>query len=139
MGMKASFGFMPFLIIILMATDGVAAQHPLYTAPLGIQTYTFRRSIGADPAKVLDTIKMMGFTEIEGSAPMAPEEFKKLCNERGITIPSTGASYEQLVRTPDSVIMRAKALGAKYVMCAWIPHSNGVLTLDDAKKAVEVF
>jgi len=35
--------------------------------------------------------------------------------------------------------MRAKALGSKYVMCAWIPHQDGVLTIDDAKKAVEVF
>jgi sugar phosphate isomerase/epimerase len=35
--------------------------------------------------------------------------------------------------------MRAKALGSTYVMCAWIPHENGVLTLDNAKKAVEDF
>jgi sugar phosphate isomerase/epimerase len=118
-----------------------SAQRPLYTARLGIQTYTFRRSIGTDPAKVLDTIKMMGFTEIEGggSGRMAPEEFKKLCDERKISIPSTGANYDQLVRAPDSVVLRAKALGSKYVMCSWIPHTDGVLTFENAKKAVEDF
>jgi len=116
------------------------AQKPLYTAPLGVQTYTFRRSIGVDPAKVLDTIKMMGFVEIEGDGGhMAPEEFKKLCDERSISISSTGVGYEQLVRAPDSVVWKAKALGAKYVMCAWIPHENGVLTFENAKKAVEDF
>jgi hypothetical protein len=41
-------------------------KNQLFTAPIGLQTYTFRRSIGKDPAKVLDTIKMMGITEIEG-------------------------------------------------------------------------
>jgi len=130
-------------LIILMTIalcDDVAAQKPLYTAPFGVQTYTFRRSIGKDPAKVLDTIRMMGFTEIEGSGGrMHPSEFKKLCDERGISIPSTGAGYEELVNKIDSVVWKAKLLGAKYVMCAWIPHQNNVLTFDDAKKAVEDF
>ena len=137
--MKKLIVFAGLLVAILNET--VLAQKPLYTAALGIQTYTFRRSIGTDPAKVLDTIKMMGFTEIEGGGGgrMTPEEFKKLCDERKISILSTGANYDQLVRAPDSVVMRAKALGSKYVMCAWIPHDNGVLTFENAKKAVEDF
>lgn len=113
---------------------------PLYTAPFGVQTYTFRRSIGKDPAKVLDTIKMMGFTEIEGGGGrMHPSDFKKLCDERGISIPSTGAGYDDLLNKIDSVIWRAKLLGSKYVMCAWIPHQDNVFTLENAKKAVEDF
>ena len=137
--MKKIIVFAGLLIAIL--NEAILAQKPLYTAPLGIQTYTFRRSIGTDPAKVLDTIKMMGFTEIEGGGGgrITPEEFKKLCDERKISIPSTGANYDQLVKAPDSVVMRAKALGSKYVMCAWIPHDNGVLTFENAKKAVEDF
>ncbi|HET9747598.1 MAG TPA: sugar phosphate isomerase/epimerase [Chitinophagaceae bacterium] len=120
--------------------DAALAQKPLYTAPLGIQTYTFRRSIGRDPAKVLDTIKMMGFTEIEGGGGrMHPADFKKLCDERGLTIPSTGAGYDELNNKIDSVIWRAKILGAKYIMCAWIPHQNNVFTFEDAKKAAEDF
>src|SRR5688572_20029903 len=112
----------------------------LFTAPMGVQTYSFRRSIGSDPAKVLDTIRSMGITEIEsGSGRMAPEEFRKLCDERGISIPSTGAGYDQLVNKIDSVIYRAKALGAKYVMCSWIPHTTGSFNFENAKKAVDDF
>ena len=70
---------------------------------------------------------------------MSPEEFKKLCNERGISIPATGAAYEELVNSTDSVIYRAKALGAKYVMTAWIPHKTGSFNFENAKKAVEDF
>ena len=135
--MKKSF--LLVMITGLLYVD-VSAQKPLYTAPLGVQTYTFRRSISTDPVKVLDTIKMLGFTEIEGgSGRMHPSEFKKLCDERGISIPSTGAGYEDLVNKTDSVVWRAKMLGAKYVMCAWIPHQNNELTFENAKKAVEDF
>jgi len=115
-------------------------QKPLFTAPIGLQTYTFRRSIGQEPAKVLDTIKAMGITEIEGGGGrLTPQEFKKLCDERGISIPSTGAGYEELNNKIDSVVYKTKALGAKYVMCAWIPHNRGAFNLDNAKKAVEDF
>jgi len=128
------------IIITAFLWEGVVAQKPLYTSPLGVQTYTFRRSMGTDPVKVLDTIKMLGFTEIEGgSGRMHPSEFKKLCDERGISIPSTGAGYEDLVNKIDSVVWRAKMLGSKYVMCAWIPHQNNELTFENAKKAVEDF
>jgi sugar phosphate isomerase/epimerase len=129
-----------FISVMIFCCEFIQAQKPVYTAPLGVQTYTFRRSIGLDPAKVLDTIKRLGFTEIEGGGGrMHPADFKKLCDERGINIPSTGAGYEDLVNKIDSVVWRAKILGAKYVMCAWIPHQNNVLTLENAKKAVEDF
>ena len=127
-------------IVFLCSTIIVFSQKPLFTAPLGVQTYTFRKSFSVDPVKTLDTIKMMGFTEIEGGGGrMSAEEFKKLCDERGLSIPSTGAGYEQLVRAPDSVAMRAKILGSSYVMCAWIPHTNGSFNFENAKKAVEDF
>jgi len=133
------------LLVIIICLPGLIpeigmSQKPLFTAPIGLQTYTFRRSIGQDPAKVLDTIKSMGITELEsGSGGLTPQEFKKLCDERGLSIPSTGAGYEELVSKTDSVVYKAKALGAKYVMCAWIPHKSGNFSLDNAKKAVEDF
>src|ERR1700755_25839 len=106
--MKTRLALAASLAITLLFGEIVSAQKPLYTFPLGVQTYTFRRSIGNDPAKVLDTIKMLGFTEVEGGGGrIAPEDFKKLCDERGISIPSTGAGYDQLVKSPDSVAMRA--------------------------------
>ena len=122
--------------------ESVVAQNnkPLYTAPLGVQAYTFRKSFPINVAKTLDTIKMMGFTEIEGgSNSISPAEFRKLCDDRGINIPSTGAGYEELIKYPDSIIYRAKIYGAKYVMCAWIPHDNGVLTIENARKAIDDF
>ncbi len=137
--MKRMLAVITICVLGIVPEIGLA-QNPLFTGPIGVQTYSFRRSIGKDPAKVLDTLKAMGITEIEsGSARLAPQEFKKLCDERGISIPSTGAGYEELNNKIDSVVYKAKALGAKYVMCAWIPHNRGAFNLDNAKKAVEDF
>jgi sugar phosphate isomerase/epimerase len=113
-------------------------KKPLYTAAFGVQAFTFRKSFPQGVAATLDTIKMLGFTEIEGGG-RDPEEFKRLCDERGIRIPATGTGYEQLVKDPQAVADRAKTLGAQYVMCAWIPHKNGSFNLENAKKAVEDF
>jgi sugar phosphate isomerase/epimerase len=116
------------------------SNQPLYSAPLGVQAYTFRKSFPLNVPATLDTIKLMGFTEIEGGGgSMPPSEFKKLCDERGIRIPSIGVGYEFLNKYPDSVAGMAKQMGANFVMCAWIPHKNGLLTIQDAMKVVDDF
>ncbi len=121
----------------------VAAQDnsiPLFTAEIGIAPYTFRRSFPLGVAETLDTIQMMGFTEIEGGGfGMDAKEYKKLCDERGLKIPSMGSGYEGLVNDPQPIIDRAKILGAKYIMCAWIPHETGNFNIENAKKAIGDF
>lgn len=114
----------------------------LYTYPIGVQTYTFRNHFPKEGVvKTLDLIKEMGFTEIESSGAngVTTEEFKKLCDERNLSIPSTGGDFDELAKDPMAVVKRAKILGAKFVMCAWIPHKRGEFSLDDAKKAIAVF
>lgn len=114
---------------------------PLYTFPIGVQAYTYRASFPKSVVATLDTIKALGITEMEGGAPkgMTPEEFKKMCDERGIKIPATGDGYEQIVKDPAETIKKAKALGSSFVMVAWIPHQKANFTLENAKKAVEDF
>ncbi len=114
---------------------------PVYTFPLGLQTYTYRNSLPKDVPGTLDLIKSLGFKEIEGGAPkgMSIEEYKKLLDERGIKVTSTGSGYEQIVKDPEAVVKQAKALGASFVMVAWIPHQKGNFTLENAKQAVSDF
>jgi len=89
----------------------------------------------------LDIIQKMGFKTYEGGAPQGvnPVEFKKMLNDRGISIPSTGTGFEQLESDPQAVADLAKALGASYVMCAWIPHARGQFSKADADRAIKVF
>ena len=121
---------------------GAQAQNggSLFTAPIGVQAYTYRDSWGKGVVPVLDTLKALGITEIEGPGPaiVTAEEFKKLANERGISIPSIGVGYDALQNDIYDVISLAKTFGATYVMVAWIPHGK-TFTIGDAKKAVADF
>jgi sugar phosphate isomerase/epimerase len=134
--------FTTVLLVSFLSPGGnIFAQSTksLYTSPLGVEAYTFRKSFPINVVKTLDTIQMMGFTEMEGgSEGMDPGAFKKLCNDRGISITSYGTDFGNLIKAPDSAAHMAKELGAKFLMCAWIPH-KGAFTIDDAKNAVDVF
>lgn len=140
--MKKIF-FLGILAILFFTEAGplfAQSDKPLYTSPLGIQAYTYRNSFPHGVAATLDTIQSLGITELEGGPPkgMTPEEFRKLADERNIKIPSTGASYGDIVENPEEVIRKAKTLGASYVMVAWIPHEDS-FELEDAQKAVQDF
>ncbi|CAH0995173.1 Inosose dehydratase [Emticicia aquatica] len=113
----------------------------LYTYPFGVQAYTFRNHFPKNVEGTLDIIQKMGITEIEtsGAKGVTDEAYKKLCDARGIAIPSTGAGYDQLEKMSQDIVNKAKIFGAKYVMCAWIPHKGNNFTIEDAQKAVEVF
>ena len=137
-------------ILLLLALVGffapqqVTAQKkgdPLFQAPLGIASYTFRDQWKNGVPETLDIIQKMGFKTYEGGAPQGvdPVEFKKMLADRGISIPSTGTGFEQLESDPQGVADRAKALGASYVMCAWIPHARGQFSKADADRAIKVF
>jgi len=133
--------FVLLLIITLYQNKSIAQTGgPLFTNTIGVQAYTYRNSFPTGVIPVLDSVKALGITEMEGPNPknISPEEFKKLLNERGISMPSIGIGYGEITKDPYQVISLAKLLGASYIMVAWIPHGN-VFTIDDAKKAVEEF
>ncbi len=114
---------------------------PMLQVPLGIASYTFRNQWKNGVPQTLDIIQKMGFTEFEGGAPqgVSPGDFKKMLSDRGISIPSTGAGFEQMESDPQAVADKAKALGAKYVMVAWIPHDRGEFNKADADRAIKAF
>ena len=138
--MKKLSSVLCLLIAAFLNTSNAQSGAPLFTAPIGVQAYTYRDSWGKGVVPVLDTLKALGITEIEGPNPknVSPGEFKKLANERGISIPSIGVDYNLIKQDAYQVISQAKLFGATYVMVAWIPHGK-TFTIDDAKKAVEDF
>ena len=132
-----------FLLLFFAASQNdVFAQTGgrLFTNAIGVQAYTYRNSFPKGIVPVLDSIKALGITEMEGPNPanISAEAFKKLISERGISMPSIGVDYARLGRDPYDVVSLAKLFGATYVMVAWIPHGK-TFTIDDAKKAVADF
>jgi sugar phosphate isomerase/epimerase len=106
---------------------------------MGSMKHMFKQGIPATLARV----KELGITELEGGVMrgMPREEYKKLLKEYGLKIVATGGSFERL-QNKDSlqkVIANAKDLGAKYIVCYWIPHDGDNFTFADMQKGVEVF
>lgn len=114
---------------------------PVFVSPFAVQTWSFRNYFPKDMIGTLDRIQKMGITEIEGDGgKIPPEEFKKLCMARGISIPSTGCSFEEIENDPMTIVKKAKALGANFVMCPWVPHDNrGNFSKADADRAIKAF
>ena len=142
--MKNTLAFFILALAWMLSPTTTIAQKkgdPLFQAQLGIAAYTFRDQWKNGVPETLDIIQKMGFKTYEGGAPQGvdPVEFKKMLADRGISIPSTGTGFEELESDPQAVADRAKALGASYVMCAWIPHARGQFSKADADRAIKVF
>jgi sugar phosphate isomerase/epimerase len=107
---------------------------------IGLQLYSFRNEFKKDVPGTLQKISEMGIRQIEGggSYGLPMDEYKALLAKNKLTMVSIGADFKELETSPETVVKNAQAFGAKYVMCAWVPH-NGVFTQEDADKAIAVF
>ncbi len=123
------------MIVILFITVPAMAQE------IGLQLYSLRNQFKEDVTGTLDLIESWGITKLEGGGTygMSVEDFKKEIANRGLEVVSVGASYEDLRDNVDKVIQNAKDFNASFVMCAWISHKGNDFTIEDTKKAVEVF
>ena len=119
--MKARLPLVSLLAAAILALNASADFHD----HLGLQQWSLRDTTKAKglPAS-FDVAKGWGFTEIEGGigGPMPAEQVRAELDKRGLTVPSVHAQYDQLAKDLAGVIRDAKTLGAKYVMCPWIPH-----------------
>ena len=111
-----------------------------FKGPLGVQLYTFRVLAQKDPVAMLDTVRKLGFTMIEGGSTygMTMDRYLQVLRERGLRTTSMLAGYERFRDSSDAIIAQAKALGARYVGIAWIPH-QAPFKESDARKAITDF
>ena len=111
------------------------------TAPVGLQLYSFRNQFAKDVPGTMAKVREMGFREAEiaGTYGLSLTDFRKLLDQNGIKAISTGASFEDLDNNVPKIVTEAKALGVKYVVCTWIPHTGDAFTLQDADRAIDVF
>lgn len=107
----------------------------------GLQLYSLREQFKKDVPGTLAKIKSWNIKEIEGggSYGLPLEEYKKLLAQNDLQMVSVGADFDQLSKNPQSAIDEAKSFGAKYIVCFWIPHHGDAFTIDDIKKAADVF
>ncbi|NNK10211.1 MAG: sugar phosphate isomerase/epimerase [Flavobacteriaceae bacterium] len=123
------------ILVCLLSVPSLMGQE------VGLQLYSLRDQFKNDVEGTLKTISDWGITKIEGGDTygLPLEEFLRLLKKYDLEVVSVGASFEELAEDPQAVTEKAKAYGATYVMCAWIPHNGDEFTLEDTQKAIDVF
>jgi sugar phosphate isomerase/epimerase len=108
--------------------------------PLGLELYSLRREMGRDVPGTLSRVRDFGFQEVEvpGLYGLSAEKFRDELDRAQLRCSAMVAQWDQLSAKMDSVIHDAKALGAAYVICPWIPH-GGKFTAEDAEKGADNF
>ncbi len=127
--------------IIVVFVLCLSSLQLLMAQEIGLELYTLRNKFKTDVPGALAMIKSWGIHEIEGGGTygLPMDEYKKLLAQNDLQMVSIGADFNALAKDPQTAIDEAKAFGAQYIMCAWIPHNGDEFTIEDIKKAVDVF
>ena len=131
-----------------VSSDSMSAGSPLLqeefktrlNAPLGLQLWSLREFLPADLAGTLTKVRAMGFREVEGAGlwKHTVAELRAALDAAGLRCQSAHMGFERLRDDLPGAFAEAKALGATWVVCPWIPHGD-TFTRDDALKAAEAF
>ena len=122
---------------------GPAAETAPTDPRVGLQLYSLRDAMAQDLGAALDSVQSWGFRYVEdgndGTYGLPFGEYHALLREHGLEMVSVSATYAELRDSVQQVVARARAYGARYAVCFWIPHADTVLTPIEAEAAGEVF
>jgi sugar phosphate isomerase/epimerase len=123
------------IVMLLLLTPSLLAQE------FGLQLYSLRNQFAKDVPGTMEKVKAMGFRDVElaGTLGLPFPELIKLLAKNQLNVVSFGADFEKLAKDPRQVAEEARAYGAKFVVCFWIPHADDTFTREDADHAVQVF
>ncbi len=129
--------------LMLALVTAAAAQAAGVADHLGLQLYSLRVTAMQQGWRAeLDQTKAFGLGYVEGGAPpkgLTEAQYTSELASRGLTMVSAGFGYEGLAKDVSAAVAQARALGVKFVMCAWIPHTGDMFTDADARKAAADF
>jgi len=108
--------------------------------PVGLQMWSLREYLPKDLAGTLKKVRAMGFREVEGAGlwKHSAGELRAALDAAGLRCQSAHMSFERLRDDAPGAFAEAKALGASWVVCPWIPHDKE-FTRDVALKSAEAF
>lgn len=112
----------------------------MLNGPVGLQMWSLREYLPKDLPGTLTRMRAMGFREVEGAGlwKHTVVELRAALDTAGLRCQSAHMDFERLRDDAPGAFAEAKALGASWVVCPWIPHGKE-FTRDDALKAAEVF
>lgn len=129
-------------VLMFMVISWVCGQKNGIQDYAGLQLYSLRNQFEENIPETMGIIKAWGVKIVEGGERtygMDEAKFISLLKKNGLQTVSAGTSFEELRDNPGETLRRAKAFGAKYAMCPWIPHKDDDFTFADTKNATEIF
>lgn len=124
-----------FGLLLLFLTPALFAQE------YGLQLYSLRNQFAEDVPGTMAKVKAMGFKNVEmaGTLGLSFPSLMKLLAQNELNVVSFGVDFERLEKEPQQVADEARAYGAQFVVCFWIPHESDNFTVADVDKAAAVF
>lgn len=125
--------------LLMAAAAWPAIAKDAFLAEVGTNLYSLRYLAEKDLPGTLALIRKLGFQEVEVGElyGRSAAEFLALLKTARLRATSFGASYEALNKDVDAVAAQARTLGARYVVCATIPHSGKHLAIGDCSRAAD--
>ena len=122
-----------------IACANTVVNRGIYTE-FGIQLWTLRDIIYANPQKTIAEVGKMGFTQIESFEGdkgifwgMKPTDFKSFLDDEGLKLISSHCNWQtDLERKADEVA----SVGGKYLICPWLGPQKSI---EDFKTYAEKF
>jgi sugar phosphate isomerase/epimerase len=134
----------------MAAGAGVAALRPAWAAdppevktrlngPVGLQLYSLREALKKDVPGTLAKVRALGIREVEtaGTWGQTAEEHRAALDRAGLVCRASHMGMDKLANLP-AAFKEVKTLGARWVVCPWIPHEKA-FGREDALKAAEAF
>jgi sugar phosphate isomerase/epimerase len=108
--------------------------------PVGLQLWSLREYLPKDVPGVLGKVRSLGFREVEGAGlwKQTATGLRAALDAAGLRCQSAHIGFERLRDDPAGAFAEAKAIGASWVVCPWIPHKDA-FTRDDALKSADAF
>ncbi|PRY84027.1 sugar phosphate isomerase/epimerase family protein [Mongoliibacter ruber] len=113
----------------------------LQAQEIALQMYSLRNEMKDDVKGSHQLIADWGIKYLEGGGTygMTQDEYKSMISGMGLSVIGVGADYNDLKNNPQKIIDQAKAYGAKYATCFWIPHSDDGFSIKETREAIDLF
>jgi len=110
----------------LVACGEPASNGPDADYQPGVQLYTVRDKLGVDYEGTLQRISDVGYGEVElaGFYGREPREVAALLTGMGLNPVASHVNWATFKSDPASLIAETKAVGADYIILAWMPEEE---------------
>jgi sugar phosphate isomerase/epimerase len=127
----------------LLPSAVLRTQNP-YIEQIGLQLYTVREQMAANPAGTLQAVKSAGYSQVEGGNPLAMQEMLPMVKDAGMYLQSSFFSPAYITerwdlhgdtssKQPEVLIEAAEKYGLKYLVFGYLNKAERQ-SLDDYKR-----